>query len=142
MAGHTGVITVWPMPGWGKETLEHFLPIGDTCGIHLQRDIWGLDVEREAASVNVQCLHFAPMIRVELLSDFLQEAGEGTDPLRIHPSKAQGHTPHCTAETLRGGGPERRWSALPLRQRPAELDELFTDNIKTHAYTQPQGHTY
>lgn len=55
--------------------MKHFLPIGDTCGINLQRDVWGLKVEREAASVDVQCLHFAPMVRAELLSDFLQEAG-------------------------------------------------------------------
>lgn len=51
--------------------MKHFLLVRDTCGINLQRDVWGLEVEREATSVNVQCLHFVPMVRVELLSDFL-----------------------------------------------------------------------
>lgn len=74
--------------------MKHFfLPIWDTCGIDLQRDVWGLEVEREAASVNVQCLHFVPMVRAELLSDFLQEAGEGTDSIRDHSAKAPGHQP-------------------------------------------------
>lgn len=83
--------------------MEHFSPIRDTCGINLQRDVWGLEVEREAASVNVQCLHFAPVVRVELLSDFLQEAGKGTNSIRIHPSEAPGHTHHYTARTPRHG---------------------------------------
>lgn len=30
-----------------------FLPTGDTCRINLQRDVRGLEVEREAASVDV-----------------------------------------------------------------------------------------
>lgn len=79
--------------------MKHFLPIGNTRGINLQRDVWGLEVEREAASVDVQCLHFVPMVRVELLSDFLQEAGEGPDSIRNHPPKVPEHSPHCTEGT-------------------------------------------
>jgi len=66
-----------------RNGVKHFLPAGDTHGISLQRDVWGLEVEREAASVDVQCLHFVPMVGAELLSDLLQEAGEGTDSIRI-----------------------------------------------------------
>lgn len=83
-----------------------FLPVGDTCGINLQRDVRGLEVEREAASVNVHCLHFAPMVRVELLSDFLQEAGDRTDWIRSHTSKALERSPHGTEGTRRDGKAE------------------------------------
>lgn len=66
-----------------------FLPIGHTCGIDLQRDVRGREFEREAASVNVQCLHFATMVRVEPLSGFLQEAGAAEETGSVnHPSKA------------------------------------------------------
>lgn len=57
--------------GGGETDETFFLPIGDACRIDLQRDVWRVDVEREATSVNLQCLHFAPMITVKLLSDFL-----------------------------------------------------------------------
>jgi hypothetical protein len=60
------------------------LPTGDTCGVDLQRDVWGCEVERETASVDIQCLHFASVVRVELLPDFLQEAGEIADWIRNH----------------------------------------------------------
>lgn len=52
------------------------LLFGDSCGVNLQRDVWGSEVEREAAPVDIQCLHFVPVVRIELLPDFLQEAGE------------------------------------------------------------------
>ena len=55
------------------------LLFGDACGVDFQRDVWGSEVEREAAPVDLQCLHFVPVVRVELLPNFLQETGEGED---------------------------------------------------------------
>ena len=59
------------------------------------------------------------MVRVELLSDFLQEAGKGTNSIRIHFFKAPGHTHHYTARTLRHGEAGVTMELpLQLRQRP------------------------
>lgn len=72
------------------------------------------------------------MVRVELLSDFLQEAGEGTISIRNHPSKASGLSPHCTGRTLRDEEAGVTVQLLlQLRQRPAHLDELPMDKIMT-----------
>lgn len=65
-----------------------FLLFGDSCGVDLQRGVWGSEVEREAAPVDFQGLHFVSVVGVELLPDFLQEAGEGAsigdwDPLGL-----------------------------------------------------------
>lgn len=51
-----------------------FLLLRDTGWVDLQRDVWRIEVERETAPVDLQRLHLAPMVRAELLSDFLQEA--------------------------------------------------------------------
>lgn len=53
------------------------LLFGDSCGVNLQRQVWGSVVEREAAPVDIQCLHFVPVVTAELMPDILQEAGEG-----------------------------------------------------------------